>query len=165
MKDRLDIYIDGSHLDKQNNGRLGIGGVIVDMDVKIGHGNILNEFSQELIPEYMKITFGADKCSNPSAELCALLHALYNIKKEIRGAKKIVVHADYMGVREWMTGNWKIKEPYIMRIKDDIDQEIYNQGLRGRIQYEWVRGHQTDGSNDTYWNNYVDKLAKGEGKK
>lgn len=164
MKDRLDIYIDGSHLDKQNNGRLGIGGVIVDLNVKVGHGNILNSYSMELIPEYMKITFGSDKCSNPSAELCALLHALYNFKKEIRGAKKIVVHADYVGVREWMTGTWRIKEPYIARIKADIDQEIYNQSLQGRIQYEWVRGHQTDGSDDTYWNNYVDKLAKGEGK-
>lgn len=162
MKERLDIYIDGSHLDKQNNGRLGVGGVIVDLNVGVGHGKLLKEYKMELIPEYMKITFGADKCSNPSAELCALLHALYSFSKEISGAKTIVVHADYLGVREWMTGAWRIKEPYIMKIKEDIDREIYKQGLRGRIRYEWVRGHQTDGSDDTYWNNYVDKLAKGE---
>ena len=161
MIDRLDIYIDGSHLDKQNNGRLGVGGVIVDLNKGFGHGTVLNSYSMELLPEYMKVTFGADKCSNPSAELAALLHALYSFKKEISEAKEIVVHADYKGVKEWMDGNWRINESYIRAIKNDIDREIYKQGLQGRIRYEWVRGHQNDGSDDTYWNNHVDKLAKG----
>jgi ribonuclease HI len=155
---RLDIYTDGSHLDKQHNGRLGVGGVIVDLEKR----KLLNSFSTELLPKYMKMTFGADRPSNPSAEMVAVLHALYNFEKEIKTADLIVIHADYIGVREWMTGKWRIKEPYIQRIKNDIDSEISRQSLKGKIQYEWVRGHQKDASVDTYWNNYVDLLAKGQ---
>lgn len=160
---RLDIYTDGSHLDKQHNGRLGVGGLIVELNTGFGRGKLLNTFSMELLPEYMKVTFGADNPSNPSAELVAVLYALYNFEKEIKTADLIVVHADYMGVREWMTGKWRIKEPYIQRIKNDIDSEVRRQSLKGKIQYEWVRGHQKDNSDDTYWNNYVDLLAKGQG--
>lgn len=162
---RFDIYIDGSHLDKLNNGRLGIGGVIVDLSGP-GKGRVINEFSIELIPEYMKVTFGADKCSNPSAELTALLIALQKFKKEYGPNDIVVVHADYIGVKSWMEGSWKIKEPYIARIKSDIDDEINKQGLKGRISYEWVKGHQSStavkNDPDAYWNNYVDRLAKGE---
>lgn len=160
---QFDIYIDGSHLDKQHNGRLGIGGVLVDLNDGTKKGKMLNKFSIELTPEYMKFSFGADKCSNPSAELTALLHALYQFKGSYGQNDKIVIHADYLGVKEWMTGNWKIKEPYIARIKADIDKEINKQGLQGRIEYKWVKGHQKDNSNpDVYWNNFVDSLAKGE---
>lgn len=161
---QFDIYIDGSHLDKQNNGRLGVGGVLVDLnDSGNKMGKLLNKFSIELTPEYMKLSFGADKCSNPSAELTALLHALYQFKGSYGPNDKIVVHADYLGVKEWMTGNWKIKEPYIARIKSDIDREITKQGLQGRIEFKWVKGHQKDNTNpDVYWNNFVDSLAKGE---
>ena len=74
---RLDIYTDGSHLDKQHNGRLGVGGVIVDLEKR----KLLNSFSTELLPKYMKMTFGADRPSNPSAEMVAVLHALYNFEK------------------------------------------------------------------------------------
>lgn len=160
---QFDIYIDGSHLDKQHNGRLGIGGVLISYNGgTTDKGKMLNKFSIELTPEYMKLSFGADKCSNPSAELTALLHALYYFKGSYGPNDKIVVHADYIGVREWMTGTWKIKEPYIARIKADIDQEIIKQGLQGRIEYKWVKGHQKDNTNpDIYWNNYVDQLAKG----
>jgi ribonuclease HI len=162
---RFDIYIDGSHLDKQNNGRLGIGGVLVDLSGP-GMGKLVNEFSIELIPEYMKLTFGADKCSNPSAELTALLISLQKFKKLYGTSDIVVVHADYIGVKSWMEGSWKIKEPYIARIKNDIDEEINKQGLRGRISYEWVKGHQSSNAiktnPDAFWNNYVDQLAKGE---
>lgn len=160
---KYDIYIDGSHLDKQHNGRLGIGGVIVDLSGP-GMGRIIDEFSQELSPEYMNLMFGAEKCSNPSAELAALLIALGKFKKSFGPNDILVVHSDYIGVKSWMEGTWKIKEPYIARIKNDIDDEIKKQGLRGRISYEWVKGHQSKASTDpdAYWNNYVDKLAKGE---
>lgn len=159
----FDIYIDGSHLDKQNNGRLGIGGVLVDLNSSFSPmGSLLNKFSVELTPTYMFNHFGAEKCSNPSAELTALLQALIKFKGSYGPNDKIVVHADYIGVKEWMMGNWKIKEPYIQKIKDSIDKEIKNQNLSGRIEYKWIKGHQKDYSNpDIYWNNIVDKLAKG----
>ena len=157
--DRLDIYIDGSHLDKQHNGRLGVGGILVGS----GKKRVIDSFSEELTQEYMGHEFGAIKCSNPSAELTALLKALQYFKKYLRGASEIVVHADYVGVKEWMEGAWKIKEPYIARIKQEIDKEITKQGLGSRIRYEWVKGHQNKSvlDPDAFWNNQVDLLAKG----
>ena len=158
---QFDIYIDGSHLDKLNNGRLGVGGILVDRSGP-GMGKIINRFSTELTPEYTNIAFGSSSCSNPSAELIALLHALYNFKKNIGPSDTVVVHADYLGVKSWMMGDWKIKMPYISRIKYDIDDEIRKQNLSSRISYEWVKGHQNPNlSPDSYWNNQVDKLAKG----
>ena len=156
----LNIYIDGSHLDKQHNGRLGVGGILVDDTKK----NVIDAFSEELTQDYMGKAFGAIKCSNPSAELTALLKALQNFKKHLKTASEIVVRADYVGVREWMTGAWKIKEPYIARIKQEIDKEITRQGLDSRIRYEWVKGHQSKSvlDPDAYWNNQVDLLAKGQ---
>lgn len=158
---QYDIYIDGSHLDKQNNGRLGVGGVLVDLS-QSSPGKLLDKFSMELAPEYMLNKFGSSNCSNPSAELTALLKALQEFKDSYDNNSIIVVHADYLGVKEWMTGNWRVKEPYIAKIKAAIDKEINDQGLKGKIQFRWVKGHQKDNSNpDIYWNNYVDKLAKG----
>lgn len=165
---KLDIYIDGSHLEKQKGmgGRLGVGGVIVDPSGSGKMGKALNKFSIQLLPEYLNISFGITKCSNPSAELIALLIALKTFDGDIKNGGSnclIVVHADYLGVKEWMTGGWRIKEPGIARIKSDIDKEIYKLGLKGRITYEWVRGHQKDNTvPDVFWNNYVDSLAKGE---
>lgn len=161
---QFDIYTDGSHLDKQNNGRLGIGGVLIDPSGP-GMGSMLNKFSIELTPEYMNLSFGASKCSNPSAELVAVLHALYEFRGSWGPSDTIVIHADYLGVREWMTGKWKVKEPYIARIKSDIEKEIIKQGLQKRIEYKWVKGHQKNNGvdPDIYWNNYVDSLAKGKG--
>lgn len=157
---KLDVFIDGSHLDKQSgNGRLGIGGVIVDMS----SDKIIDEFSVELTPSYMKSTFGADKCSNPSAELTALYIALQKFKPVLAKADSVVFHADYLGVKEWMLGNWKTKEPYIAKIKECAQKEIIDQGLTDKVSYVWVKGHQSSSaSKDAYWNNYVDKLAKGE---
>lgn len=158
---QFDIYIDGSHLDKLNNGRLGVGGILVDRSGP-GLGKIINKFSTEITSSYTNMAFGEANCSNPSAELIALLHALYNFKEDIGPSDTVVIHADYMGVQGWMTGKWKIKMPYIARIKYDIDDEIRKQHLSDRISYEWVKGHQSSRLNpDAYWNNQADKLAKG----
>ena len=153
------IFIDGSHLDKQHNGRLGIGGVLLDDNY-----TKVNEFSIELTPEYMKEKFDVDKCSNPTAELTALYHAILGFGEKLKKADKVIIYADYIGVREWMTGKWKIKEVYISKVKDEIDKEVNRLGLKGKIEYRWVKGHQTGNSLEASWNNYVDLLAKGEKK-
>lgn len=157
---KLDVFIDGSHLNKQSdNGRLGIGGVIVDMSTD----KVIDQFSVELTPSFMKTNFGADKCSNPSAELTALYIALQRFKDILSTADSVVFHADYLGVKEWMMGNWKTKESYIAKIKECAEKEIKDQDLTNKVSYVWVKGHQnSSASKDAYWNNYVDKLAKGE---
>lgn len=157
---RVDIYTDGSHLDKQHpeNSRLGCGGVIVDHDT----GKILNEFSIQLLPQYLKMTFDISKCSNPSAELIGVLQALYHFKKELKKASEVVFYEDYLGCKSWMEGTWKIKEPYIQRIKDDIIDEITEQGLTGKVKFSWVKGHQNSNNIQAKMNNRADQLAKGE---
>lgn len=153
---KLRIYTDGSHL-KHTTGRLGIGGVLVDENDKE-----LQRFSTEISLEYLKVAYDTSDVSNPTCEMLAVLWALLEFKKQIKPQDTVTVKADYVGVREWNTGKWKITKPYIQRIKDDISQEINKQNLRGRIDFEWVKGHQTDNSSDTKWNNVVDKLSKGE---
>lgn len=153
---KIDIYTDGSHLDKLNNGRLGCGGVMIIGGIKA------DEFSEELKPDWLTTNYGSSTVSNPTAEMLGLLTALrkFNIPKGV----DVVIHADYIGVKSWMEGSWKIKEPYLKKIKSDIDKEIAKKGLSGRIEFKWVKGHQKASvlDPDARWNNYVDHLAKGE---
>ena len=154
----FDIFVDGSHL--KPSGRLGCGGLLVDSTTK----TVIDTFKMELLPEYVKITFGADTCSNPTAEMIGVLQALYHFGPRLKGAGKVTIYSDYLGVREWNTGKWKIKEPYIQRVKDDLDDEISKLGLKGKIGFAWVKGHQglKDIGYEGQMNNLADKLAKGE---
>lgn len=154
---QLDIYTDGSHL-KHGSGRLGIGGVLVDLTQQKPLGKKLGEFGVELKPAEL----GIQTCSNPTAELTAVLVSLRYFLDLLKTADIIYVHADYIGVREWMTGKWKTKESYITQLKEDIEELIQKENLN--VKYAWVKGHQKDnGTNpDIYWNNYVDLLAKDE---
>lgn len=152
------IYTDGSHLDKQNNGRLGCGGVMINGDT----GKLIDKFSEELTPRYLQNFLGTTKVSNPTAEMLGAYFALkkFNIPKEV---KQVIIFADYQGVKCWNEGSWKIKEPYIKIIKQSIDNLIKIKNLTGKIKFEWVRGHQNSAiSIDAYWNGITDKLAKGE---
>lgn len=157
----INIYTDGSHLDKQNNGRLGCGGVMVQDDSAGKYGTILDKYSQELTPDYMQAEYGSKNCSNPTAEMIGVLMALSNFNIP-SNASKVVVFADYIGVREWCTGKWRIKEPYIKKVKGQIDDVIKRKGLTGKISFKWVKAHQRTINKDSYWNNYVDLLAKGQ---
>lgn len=154
---RIDIYTDGSHLDKLNNGRLGCGGVMID------NGRKVDEFSEELKPEWLRKTIGTDKVSNPTAEMLGVLTAL--TKFDIPDDAEVYVYADYIGCKQWNTGQWKIKEPYIKKVKELIDKVIEEKNLQGRINFEWVKGHQGQKASimdpHAKWNSVVDKLAKG----
>lgn len=159
---KVTIYTDGSHLDKLNNGRLGCGGVMIDSS-GTGYGTVLEEFSEELTPDYMKKEFKTDNCSNPTAEMMGLLVALtkFNIPANV---SEVEIFADYTGVSCWMTGKWATKEPYIKEIKRRIEDVIEKKNLKGKITYHWVKAHQAKGvgGKDAYWNSYVDLLAKGQ---
>ena len=157
---KISIYTDGSHLDKLNNGRLGCGGVMIE-DKSSGYGKLIDSFGTELTPSYMIKEYGSDKCSNPTAEMIGVLCALkkFNVPSN---AKEIVIYADYIGVREWCNNKWKIKEPYIKKVKQQIDDIIGQKNLVGKIRFEWVKAHQKSINKDSYWNNYVDLLAKGK---
>ena len=154
---KIEIYTDGSHFKgKGGSGRLGIGGILVK------NGTIVNKFSTEITKQYLKLFYGTDDCSNPTMEMLAVLYALYKFKNDIKSNDSVEIKMDYLGVKEWMTGNWKINKPYIAKIKNDIDNEIKKQNLKGKISFKWVKSHQKGTDPDIIFNNMVDVLAKGE---
>lgn len=150
----IEVYTDGSHLDKQNNGRLGCGGVMVDGFKKIA------EFSEELKSDWLIKNYRTDKVSNPTAEMLGVLMALR--KFDFPEGEEIVIKSDYQGVPAWLQGQWRVKEPYLQAIKNDIEYEIRRKGLTGRVSFQWVKAHQKGVTKEAYWNNYVDLLAKGK---
>jgi len=152
------IYTDGSHL-KHTTGRLGIGGILTEDSKKE-----IDSFSIEVSTQTMIEEFGTSDVSNPTCEMLAVLVALKKFKGQIKKTDEVVMKADYVGVKAWNEGTWKIKAPYIAKIKAAIDAEIKTQGLQGRISFEWVKGHQNRSvlDPDAVWNNKVDLLAKGE---
>lgn len=159
------IYTDGSHL-KHTTGRLGVGGVMIEKTTN----KIIHEFSKEVLVDYLKLTYGTSDVSNPTCEMLAIYWALVEFKKYIKENDIVTFKCDYQGVPAWIAGGdkknkipaWKINKPYIQKIKDDIVKQIYKQGLDGRANFEWIRGHQKGNSTDAIWNNYVDLLAKGQ---
>lgn len=152
------IYTDGSHL-KHTSGRLGIGGILTEDSKKE-----IDSFSIEVSTQDLKTEFGTSDVSNPTCEMLAVLVALKKFKGQIKKTDEVVMKADYTGVKNFIMGTWKIKAPYIAKIKEAIDNEIKSQGLQGRISFEWVKGHQNRSvlDPDAIWNNRVDLLAKGE---
>ena len=153
----LVIYTDGSHL-KHTTGRLGIGGILVES------GKAIDKFSIEVSTDYLKRNYETSDVSNPTCEMLATLIALRTFGPKFKKGDEIRMKADYLGVKNWNEGSWKIKAPYIQKIKDEIDSEISKQGLSGRIHFEWVKGHPKKSvlDPDAIWNGRVDLLAKGE---
>lgn len=152
------IYTDGSDL-KHTNHRMGIGGILLDETAR----KLLDSFGSELSHEYLQMEYGTSDCSNPTAEMIAAAEALQTWSTKFKPGDNIEIRADYMGVREWNTGRWKINKPYIQEAHDRIAKTIKETGIK--VTWTWVKGHQTGlglyGS-DKYWNDKVDKLAKGQ---
>lgn len=156
MKEYI-IYTDGSHL-KRTTGRLGIGGILTE-----GGYKKINSFSKELSVGYLRKKYGTSDVSNPTCEMIAALEAIKVFADYIKPGDKVVIKSDYSGVQNFILGNWKIKAPYIQKIKNEIDSELDSRGIRNQINFEWVKGHQNKSvlDPDAFWNNQVDLLAKG----
>lgn len=155
------IYTDGSHFKNGGSGRLGIGGILIDPDKNIPLGEKISDFSIEILKDYVLVHYGTEDCSNPTMELLAALTALREFKEFLKKSSKVVLMADYEGVRNWISGTWKPKKSYIIKLVDEIKKEISSQGLN--IEFKWVKGHQkiTEKTPEAHWNQVVDKLAKG----
>lgn len=151
------IYSDGSDF-KHSTGRLGIGGLVI----REGEREILKSFGKEISRDYMRFQYQTDQCSNPTMEMLAALQCLREFKTLFSAGDIVILKADYEGVSKWNNGEWKIKAPYIQKIREDIIKALKE--IPCKVIFEWVKGHQSlriqDG--DAYWNNQVDKLAKGE---
>lgn len=152
----LVIYTDGSHL-KHTTGRLGIGGILVDEDT----GKVIDKFSEELSIDWLKKNYGTSDVSNPTCEMLATLKALEYFSNHIKDANSVCMKADYNGCQNFNTYKWNARLPYIKQIRDETQDKIKSLGLKDKVSFAWVKGHQTVLSRDAMFNDMVDKLAKG----
>lgn len=149
------IYTDGSDL-KHTTKRMGIGGVLVDEK-----GKEIGRFSKELDRDYIFEAYNTKDCSNPFAEMVAVKEAIINFSDKIIAPAKITIKCDYMGVICWINGEWRTKAHYIKKVKDEI-MELLSKQKNWEVEFKWIKGHLSVMDKDSYFNNLVDKLAKGK---
>lgn len=145
------LYTDGSHFKNEDgSGRLGVGAILVNAG-----GSVVDSLSMEVDRQIFRERYQTSDVSNPTMEMYAVLVALRRFNSKLQFGDQVEVFADYQGVMYWMYHKWRINKSYIAMIRDDIEAEGKSQKLE--LRYQWVRGHNGD-----YYNELVDKLAKGE---
>jgi ribonuclease HI len=92
--------------------------------------------------------------------MMAIKNALEIFSGSIKSPAKITIKCDYEGCIKWLSGEWRAKAFYIAQVKEEIET-IIKQKKNWEIEFKWVKGHQSIMDNDSYFNNLVDKLAKG----
>lgn len=152
---KYSLYTDGSDL-KHTSRRLGVAGILVDPTTN----REIGIYSEELSREDILREYGTSECSNPFAEMVAVLESLIKFSSLLKPSDQLTVYADYQGVQGWLSGKWKAKEPYIIQVRDEILELIEELGIK--TKYEWVKGHQPKSimSPQSFWNGEVDKLAR-----
>lgn len=105
-----------------------------------------------LILEYSK---RYKNCTNNQMEMIAIISGLKCIKDKI-GTLTII--SDSMYCIGCITLGWKRKKN--INLWNILDNELKRvSSLCTSIEFKHVRGHQTDNSEDTKWNNRCDELA------
>lgn len=155
MLNSYTIYTDGSDL-KHTTKRMGIGGILVN-----DRGKEIKRFSIELDRDYIFKLYQTRDCSNPFAEMVAVKEALLYFSDYIDEPAEITFKCDYMGVISWINGEWKAKAYYIKQVKEEIISLLEEQ-KNWVVKFEWIKGHLSIMDKDSYFNNLVDKLAKGK---
>ena len=140
----IKIYTDGAC--SGNPGPGGWGYVIVE------NGQIFSNNGSE------------NQTTNNRMELTAAIKALENARKD----ERLYLYTDstYLqkGITEWIV-NWK-KNNWITSSKKPVSNKdlwikIDQLNLELDIEWKWVKAHQSDNSDDTFYNNMADELATG----
>ena len=104
------------------------------------------------------------KTTNNRMELTAAIKALESSRKD----ESLYLYTDstYLqkGITEWIV-NWK-KNNWINSSKKPVSNKdlwikIDQLNLELDIEWKWVKAHQSDNSDDTFYNNMADELATG----
>ena len=140
----IKIYTDGAC--SGNPGPGGWGYVIVE------NGQIFSNKGSE------------SQTTNNRMELTAAIKALESARKD----ESLYLYTDstYLqkGITEWIV-NWK-KNNWITSSKKPVSNKdlwikIDQLNLELDIEWKWVKAHQSDNSDDTFYNNMADELATG----
>ena len=104
------------------------------------------------------------RTTNNRMELTAAIKALENARKD----ESLYLYTDstYLqkGITEWIV-NWK-KNNWITSSKKPVSNKdlwikIDQLNLELDIEWKWIKAHQSDNSDDTFYNNMADELATG----
>ena len=102
--------------------------------------------------------------TNNRMELTAAIKALERARKD----ESLYLYTDstYLqkGITEWIV-NWK-KNNWITSSKKPVSNKdlwikIDQLNLELDIEWKWIKAHQSDNSDDTFYNNMADELATG----
>ena len=163
----LQVYSDGS--DFKGTGKIGYGSVFELSGRQYGiSGTEENEEVKKLQQQFPEAKF-----SNPTMEMLALTTTLEYFANRGNG-ENIVINQDYkgacnyQGLWEYSEGSaqrdpkaWKAKEPYIKHLVDRsvaAIEKINKDG--GSVKINWVKGHQTAGTEQARMNDAADRYAK-----
>ena len=156
LRNSYTIYTDGSDFKHSKGRRLGIGGVIIDNKTE----KEISRFGKELNREDILRDYNTSECSNPFAEMLAVKTALEIFEElNLRIPAEVIIKSDFQGVQYWMTGKWEAKAHYIKQVKEEI-LEILKKKRNWKVEFTWIKGHQSIMDKDSYFNNLCDKLAK-----
>ena len=163
----IQIYSDGS--DIKGTGNIGFGAVF-EYDGK-QYGLSGTEESQEV--KKLAELFPNAKFSNPTMEMLALTTVLESIAKAGIG-EHIQINQDYKGAVNYgalwnysegsnqrASKPWNAKEPYIKHLVERSEkaiEQILQNG--GSVKINWVKGHQTSGTEQARMNDAADRYAK-----
>ena len=163
----IQIYSDGS--DIKGTGAIGYGAVF-----KFG-GNMYGLSGTETSEEVNKLKqiFPNAKFSNPTMEMLALTATLEHFAN-LGIAEHLEINQDYKGAvnygKLWNYSEgsnqrepkpWNAKEPYIKHLVERAEnaiETIVNNG--GSVKINWVKGHQTSGTEQARMNDAADSYAK-----
>lgn len=130
----LKIFTDGAYSSSRDRG--GIGVIVLDDKIH-------------------KYYHGYDRTTNNQMELVAIIIALRYITKSY---DSIIIYSDSQYCIGCATLGWQRKKN--KKLWNEFDKQFKRvKELCSDITFKHVRGHQNDDSEETMWNNMVDKLA------
>ena len=133
---KIECYCDGAYSSLRKQGGSGI--------VILKNGKKVSEYSK---------TFKGG--TNNTAELCAIIIALRFIQKPI---DSLIIYSDSQYCVNCASAGWERKKN--KRIWHMFDKELNRvKELCSNIEFKHVRGHQSDDSIETKYNNLADRLA------
>lgn len=146
-KNALHVYTDGSLVFHEGENRMGIGACYK-------HNDEIYEFSSKLTEEEIKIISSTSRLkdltlSSSLAELCAIGFALRN--KFPDSYDEIVINVDNDCAPGWITGNFKINQPFIVPLVESIRELMRS---HKKVTLVHVKGHSND-----IMNSIADRLA------
>lgn len=141
----IDIYTDGSHIK---------GTRIIGYGSYFEYKNVGYYLSGKVSPKLLLEYNIKANVSNPTAEFIAFAQTLRYLPDDMSGYK-LIFKIDYIGINHWMTGTWKAKKDYIIKIRDYCIERLKTMQCKWKIDH--VSAH-----TGVVGNEIADQLSKSQ---